>query len=310
MRKLLSYFCCLIIVFNQITTSANAASILQKTKIHEITSCESVLNSSFETYIECLNEQVFTSKHFGKLSKNKKNDIQSLLAIANILSENVEDGFLSKSKAVDNWMQIIKSPYKGKIKKKKLQEILEQTTCMDTEEYDDFIKCFSEEFRYFEIYKNSDLLNKRRIETIVSNARFLTLPNSKVFSEAKEAYQRGKTYKSANAFDYFFTYMNLLGTDYFKKIKSDRSWQKIITFIIIAIIIAYLTRGLMKSQGASSSSGVSSSATSGASSGSGCTSALVANCTSIFRNNIFRSAPSTSVLHKSWFKYGFSRGIF
>ena len=36
MKKLLSYFCCLIIVFNQITTSVNAANILQKTKIHKI----------------------------------------------------------------------------------------------------------------------------------------------------------------------------------------------------------------------------------------------------------------------------------
>ena len=96
MRKLLSYFCCLIIVFNQITTSVNAANILQKTKIHKITNCESVLNSSFETYIDCLNEEIFSSKRFNRLSPNKKNDILSLLAIANILHENIKEIIAAK----------------------------------------------------------------------------------------------------------------------------------------------------------------------------------------------------------------------
>ena len=312
MRKLLSYFCCLIIVFNQITTSANAASILQKTKIHEITSCESVLNSSFETYIECLNEQVFTSKHFGKLSKNKKNDIQSLLAIANILSENIEDGFLSKPKAVSIWNKIINYPYKGKIKKKKLEKALEQSSCKETKKFNGFIKCFSEEFRNFEIYKKSDLLSKRRMETIVSNALYLTKPGSKVYARAKQAHQMGKTYKSSDGFDYFFTYMNLLGTDYFKKVKSDVEWKKVITFIVIAIIVAVLAKGLLKSFSKSSYS--SPQGASASSSSSGLTSQQVASSAGVksqpmFMKNMFRYAPSNSVLHKGWFKYGFTKGF-
>ena len=125
MKKLISYLCCIIIVFNQITTSANAANILQKTKIHKITNCESVLNSSFETYIDCLNEEIFSSKKFNRLSLNKKNDILSLLAIANILNENIEDNFLDKKRALNLWNQILKQPYKGKIKNKSLQKILE-----------------------------------------------------------------------------------------------------------------------------------------------------------------------------------------
>ena len=112
MRKIIVFFISSVLVLNSFTTTALASSILNKTKIHEITSCESVLNSSFEAYIECLNDQVFTSKHFLKLSKNKKNDIQSLLAIANILSENIEDEFLSKPKAVSIWNKIINYPYK------------------------------------------------------------------------------------------------------------------------------------------------------------------------------------------------------
>ena len=312
MRKILVFFISSILVLNSFTTTVLAASILNKTKIHEITSCESVLNSSFEAYIECLNDQVFSSKHFLKLSKNKKNDIQSLLAIANILSENIEDEFLSKPKAVNIWNKIINYPYKGKIKKKKLQKVLEQTTCSKKNEFESFIKCFSEEFRNFEIYQKSDLLNKRRMETIVSNALFLTKPGSKVYAEAKEANQRTTKYKSSDGFNYFFTYMNLLGTDYFKKVKSNVEWKKIITFIVIAIIVAILAKGLLKTFSKTSFSSSGSSAS--ASSSGGLSSQQMSSFANVrsqplgFRN-MFRYAPSNSVAHTKWFKYGFVKGF-
>ena len=311
MRKIIVFFISSILVLNSFTTTALAASILSKTKIHEITSCESVLNSSFEAYIECLNDQVFSSKHFLKLSKNKKNDIQSLLAIANILSENIEDEFLSKPKAVSIWNKIINYPYKGKIKKKKLQKVLEQTTCQNKKEFESFIKCFSEEFRNFEVYQKSDLLNKRRMETIVSNALFLTKPGSEVYAVAKIEYQRGKTYGSSDGFDYFFTYMNMLGTDYFKKVKSNVEWKKIITFIVIAIIVAILAKGLLKSfsKGSySSPSGASASSSSGLTSQQAASSAGV-KFQSMGMKNMFRYAPSNSVMHTKWFKYGFVKGF-
>ena len=311
MRKIIVFFISSVLVLNSFTTTALASSILNKTKIHEITNCESVLNSSFEAYIECLNDQVFTSKHFSKLSKNKKNDIQSLLAIANILSENIEDEFLSKPKAVNIWNKIINYPYKGKIKKKKLKKVLEQTNCQNKNEFESFIKCFSEEFRNFEVYQKSDLLNKRRMETIVSNALFLTKPESEVYAVAKNEYQKGKIYESVDGFDYFFTYMNLLGTDYYKKVKSNVEWKKIVTFIVIAIIVAVLAKGLLKSfsKGSySSPSGASASSSSGLTTQQAASSAGVKS-QPLFMRNMFKYAPSNSVLHKGWFKYGFTKGF-
>ncbi len=311
MRKIIVFFISSVLVLNSFTTTALASSILNKTKIHEITNCESVLNSSFEAYIECLNDQVFTSKHFSKLSKNKKNDIQSLLAIANILSENIEDEFLSKPKAVNIWNKIINYPYKGKIKKQKLQKVLEQTTCQNKKEFESFIKCFSQEFRNFEVYQKSDLLNKRRMETIVSNALFLTKPESKVYAEAKNAHEKGKTYGPSGGFNYFFTYMNLLGTDYYKKVKSNVEWKKVITFIVIAIIVAVLAKGLLKSfsKGSySSPSGASASSSSGLTTQQAASSAGVKS-QPLFMRNMFKYAPSNSVLHKGWFKYGFTKGF-
>ena len=312
MRKIIVFFISSILILNSFTITVLAASILNKTKIHEITSCESVLNSSFEAYVECLNDQVFTSKHFSKLSKNKKKDIQSLLAIANILSENIEDEFLSKPKAVNIWNKIINYPYKGKIKKKKLQKVLEQTTCQSKKEFESFIKCFSQEFRNFEVYQKSDLLNKRRMETIVSNALYLTKPGSKVYAEAKKEYERGKTYEYGHGFNYFFSYMNLLGTDYFKKVKNDIAWEKVLTFIVITIIVAYLAKGLLKSTSGSSSasSGTASSGTTTSSSTSYSLSTTGVAAKGSFGRNMFRYAPKTSVLRKPWFRYGLARGGF
>ena len=49
-----------------------ASTVIKKTKIHQITSCQKYLNINFDKYIECLNEEVFTSAHFAKLSKKAK----------------------------------------------------------------------------------------------------------------------------------------------------------------------------------------------------------------------------------------------
>ena len=279
MKKFTVFLISTILIFNSFTTTVLASTVIKKTKIHQVTSCEKYLNKNFEKYIECLNEEVFTSKHFAKLSKNKKNDLQSLLAISNILQENVDDGFISNKEVLSIWGQILNSPYKAKIKKKELKKVLEQTTCMDEEDYETFIKCFASQFRNFEIYQNSDLLSKRRMETIVSNALYLTVPNSKVYAFARKESMSGTTYSSNEGFNYFLTYMNYLGKTTLK-VKNDVDWNKIIKFIIIAIIVAYLSKSLMSWW--KSSSGASSSSSAASTGSGGCSSALVGRCTSSF----------------------------
>ena len=105
--------------------------------------------------------------------------------------------------------------------------------------------------------------------------------------------------------------MNLLGTDYYKKVKSNVEWKKIITFIVIAIIVAVLAKGLLKSfsKGSySSPSGASASSSSGLTTQQAASSAGVKS-QPLFMRNMFKYAPSNSVLHKGWFKYGFTKGF-
>ena len=159
------------------------------------------------------------------------------------------------------------------------------------------------------------------MEHIVFNSLMLTEPDGLVVTLKKEnlygVNEFEKIYEEGDGFEFFFRLMNALGTDYFKKVKhSDVNWKKVVKFIVIAIILALVTKKLMKYFSKNSFSSSSSSTTSGSSTA---TSGLTANQTNSlanvaaqpkFMHNMFRYAPSNSVLHKKWFKYTFARGGF
>ena len=311
MRKIIVFFISSVLVLNSFTTTALATTIENKLKIHEMSNCFNLYENDFFGYVDCLNDQVLDSNKFAKSSTKIKRDIKSLLSIANILSENIEDEFLTEEKVSVIWKDILSTKYRKKIKDKELKKILEGSKCKDKNNYNIFIKCFANEFRSFEIYKSSNLLNKRRIETIMINALYLTQEDSRVYATTKNSLLGGKNYESADGFDFFFTYINGLGTDFFIKQKKDDSWKKVITFIVIAIIVAILAKGLLKSfsKGSySSPSGASASSSSGLTSQQAASSANV-KFQSMGMKNMFRYAPSNSVMHTKWFKYGFVKGF-
>ena len=312
MRKIIAFFISSILVLNSFTTAAYAATIENKLKIREMSNCFNLYENDFFGYVDCLNDQVFDSNKFAKSSTKIKRDVKSLLSIANILSENVEDEFLTEEKVSAIWRDILNTKYKKKIKDKELKKILEGSKCQDKKDYNIFIKCFANEFRSFEIYKSSNLLNKRRIETIMINALYLTQEDSRVHATTKNSLLGGVDYESADGFDFFFTYMNGLGTDFFIKQKKDDSWKKVVKFIIIAIIVAILAKGLLKSfskSSFSSSSGASASSSSGGLTSQQAASSAGVKFQSMGMKNMFRYAPSNSVLHTKWFKYGFVKGF-
>ena len=108
--------------------------------------------------------------------------------------------------------------------------------------------------------------------------------------------------------------MNAFGTNYFKKTGDDVDWKKVIKFIVIAIIVAYLAKSLLKSSGSSGTTASSSSSSSSAASSTSTSSYSLSYSGSAaqgaFGKGMFRYAPKTSVLQKPWFKYTFARGGF
>lgn len=270
MKKFLVYFSSLILIFTQISSTANAVTIEKKLKINQLSNCINIYKDNFNEYIDCLNNEVFSSNKFAKLSIKSKRDIKSLLSIANILGENIEDEFLNEEQVVSIWQDILDTKYKKKIKKKKLSQILDDSNCTNKNDYNIFIRCFASEFRNLGVYKSSNLLTKRRIETIMINSLYLTQEDSEVYATAKNNLIGGITYESSDGFDFFFTLMNGLGNDYFKEIKnkSGINWKKVITFIVIAIIIALIAKKVLK-KGSSGGASQSSTSTNSAASSAG-----------------------------------------
>ena len=308
MKKIFTYFLSVIFFLNQISATANAVTIEKKLKIHQLSSCINIYKDNFNKYIDCLNNEVFSSNKFVKLSTKSKRDINSLLSIANILGENIEDEFLNEEQVVSIWQDILDTKYKKKIKKKKLSQILDDSNCTNKNDYNIFIKCFASEFRNLGVYKSSNLLTKRRIETIMINSLYLTQEDSEVYASAKDSLIGGITYKNADGFDFFFTLMNGLGNDYFKEKEKEINWKKVITFIIIALIIAYFAKSLLKKGSSGSSQG---SASSGTTSSVGATNP-VNSATGYYNQIPVKYAtnykityykPYIDVTQKTWFKY-------
>ena len=158
------------------------------------------------------------------------------------------------------------------------------------------------------------------MEHIVFNSLILTKPDGLVYTLKKENIygmeEFDQLYEEGDGYEFFFKLMNALGTNYFKKTGDDVDWKKVVKFIVIAIIVAYLAKSLLKSSGSSGSTASSSSSSSSAASSTSTSSYSYSLSYSgsaaqgAFGKGMFRFAPKTSVLQKPWFKYTFARGGF
>ena len=315
MKKIFVLIITFTIVINPtLSYSKSIKTISDQTKFYEIISCYPKIDS-FEEFSLCVDNQTITSQKLGLLKKKKKREIYDMLAIVNILNEGVTEGFIDNKTAYNNWNQFINSNYKKRTSKQKLKKILDESKCDNSVDYESFINCFNNEFRSYDVYQSADIKTKERMEHIVFNSLVLTKPDGIVITLERENIYGSelvdKIYEEDDAYEFFFTLMNALGTDYFKKTGNDVDWKKVVKFIVIAIIVAYLAKGLLKSSGnAGSTTSKSSSTASSSSTSSYSLSYSGSAAQGAFGKGMFRFAPKTSVLQKPWFKYTFARGGF
>jgi hypothetical protein len=282
-----------------------------------INNCNTFINN-FSDFDNCLNEQI--SSDF-KISKRKLFDLQSLLKItSNInLAENYQ--FITNTDALKIWNEITLMDNKSSKKKIKIEEELNKSSCLEFNEYNYFIECYYKEFRNQEIYKQSSLLNKSRIESIMFNSLLLTKDTSFVhtFKIDNRTIDFDKVYEGENesdGFSFFFTMMNNIGTKYFidyKKKKDKEDIKQIIKFIIIAIVMAYVAKKIFAKSSGSSGSSVNNSAVKQQTSKSTLSASSNTSYGYVypggpfdtnFMPNLFRSAPPNSILTKNFFKMG------
>ncbi len=320
MNKILIIIISVTLILNP--TYAYSKSIKEKIEFYNVINCSKLNNSKeyyFEQFLNCLDQESITSQSLIGLKEKRKVEIFDAIAIASILNDSIEMGFIDEKVAFSSWNKFINSNYKKKSDKQKLKNILDNSKCKNLNDYDEFIYCFNLEFRNYEIYQSASIKTKERMEHIVFNSLVLTEPDGLVVTLKKEnlfgVNEFEKIYEEGDGFEFFFRLMNALGTDYFKKVKSsDINWKKVVKFIVIAIIVAYLAKGILKSasKGSSASSSSTSSASTATSGGQYSYSLSYSGSAAkgAFGKGMFRFAPKTSVLQKPWFKYTFARGGF
>jgi len=314
MKKII---CNLAIILFLISQTAHAKPIIKDRVLKKyINTCDKYIYD-FNAFDNCLNIQI--SSDF-KISKRKLFDLHSLLKITNNINLARDYQYITNVDALRVWNEIIlmdnKSSRKNKIK---IEDELNNTKCLEDDEYIDFIECYYNEFRNQEIYKQSSLLNKSRIESIMFNSLLLTEDTSIVHAYKKnnrdidfEKVYEGQN--SSDGFGFFFTMMSNLGTKYFidyKKKKDKEDIKQIIKFIIIAIVMAYVAKKVF-AKSASSSGSSANSATAKQQAGKSSVSATSNTSYGYvipggpfdtnFMPNLFRSAPANSVLRKNFFK--------
>ena len=301
MKKFIVFFISFILIFNP--SVLYAKTIYQKTKFSKV-KCN-IENLSFMDYFYCLDDRIFRDIDATKSTK-KTYDLKYITYTAQVIADTVEEGLISDNQAKFFWNDFINSDYKKRLKKKKLQKILDNSKCLENKDYKIFINCFYKEFRNLEVYKAADIINKYRIENIVFHALYLTKPEGKV--AVINTYDLShETFDKYEGFDFFFNMMNKLGTKYFLKIKSydEEQIRKVITFIVIALILAYVAKRTIFKKGSSSVSTSTSGSTTTSSSSLNSISSVCAQG----HGALCRGA-GQGIQHTKWFRYAYSRGFF
>ena len=312
MRKLITYFT--ILLFSLSQTAVKADSIKNKFDI-QATSCSS--NLPFDEYIYCLQEAKLIEITFEKkLKKKDKLHLFKVFSIGQIYYQAVYDKVIEEKEAYELWNKLLDSDYSGKIDKKKFKDMINNSQCLSMHIYSDFIDCYFEEFRSFEVYKKSSPTVKERLEQIMIHA--LALKDSKNFVAIASEYSAGQVsahtidefFKgNKDGFDYLHFMIDGLGKNFYSNKKlvqrtyslNNKEIKTILVYLVVTIVISYMAKKMLAK--AFSSSASSSSA---ASSGTQTFTTYQQNPISYTNKilpQVFRSAPANSILHNPWFRY-------
>ena len=135
-------------------------------------------------YFYCLDDRIFRDIDATKSTK-KTYDLKYITYTAQVIADTVEEGLISDNQAKIFWNDFINSDYKKRLKKKKLQKILDNSKCLENKDYKIFINCFYKEFRNLELEeerakqeKNKLAQSKDVIETDIEREKSIILKPS------------------------------------------------------------------------------------------------------------------------------------
>ncbi len=194
--------------------------------------------------------------------------------------------------------------------------MINNSQCLSMHIYSDFIDCYFEEFRSFEVYKKSSPTVKERLEQIMFHALALKDSNNLVLIASEystgdiqignidEAFEGNK-----DGFDYLHFMIDGLGKNFYSNKKlvtrvyslNDKEIKTILIYLVATIAISYIAKKMLAKT-------FSSSVSSGSTASSGTQTFTTYQQNPISYTNkilpqVFRSAPANSILHNPWFRY-------
>jgi len=251
-----------------------------------------------------------------KLKEKYEIHLFKVFSIGQIYYQAVYDKVFEEKEAYELWNKLLDSDYRGKIDKKKFKDMINNSQCLSMHIYSDFIDCYFEEFRSFEVYKKSSPTVKERLEQIMFHA--LALKDSKNLVLIASKYSAGQMglgnidevfEGNKDGFDYLHFMIDGLGKNFYSNKKlvqstyslNNKEIKTILIYLVATIVISYIAKKMLAK--AFSSSASSSSA---ASSGTQTFTTYQQNPISYTNKilpQVFRSAPANSILHNPWFRY-------
>lgn len=277
---------------------------------------------NYEQFYNCLNYEILEVP--SKYSSNKKTyqDMVELISIFNFHYLSMNEKYINNEEALVISNELINFDYVKKFKKQKIDKILKNISCGSGKNFENFIKCFYQEFRSLQVYQSSTILTKKDMEKIMYNSLQL-IDGVPVATENRVTYEdksisfgkRSNMFIKKGGYDYFYNAMDKIGEEYYTKFKlSDEQVNKILMFIAISIITAMIMEKLISVKSKGSGGGTTQVGYKTSSSGTSVASSQAPAPFFKFHNTpksyLFKYAPPNSVLRKPWFRYTVLRGGF
>jgi len=302
MKRIIVYLTIIIFSFNNISYANNLNNYFGIDKFI----CDK--NADFDVFIECVEDKLIIQAKY-KNSFDYRKDAINFLNINLIYSDLINEKLINNNKAYALYEQLINAD--NEIILKDLENLILSSKCLDKNDFSVFINCINNEFRSYPIYQKNNLENKSRFEEMMFNLLMNINGNKIIFIDLNS---QEIEFNNDDGFKYFELMLDKIAQNYFMNDGGIISAEEAITLVdkseqirnalilIIAIIAISYVASKVVPKVINKLTASSSSATTGSSSIATPANSYSYSQPGQFLPNLFRNAPSGSILRKTHFK--------
>jgi len=303
-KRIIIYLTILIFSFNNISYANNLNNYFGINKFV----CNT--NSDFNIFIECLEDKLTIQAKY-KNSFDYRKDAINFLNINFIYADLVNEKIINNNKAYELYEQLIEAD--NDIILKDLEKLILSSKCLDKGDFIIFISCINDEFRSYPIYQKNNLENKARFEEMMFNLLmningnkiiFIDLNSQEIEFSENEGFKYLELMLDNIAQNYFMNDGGIISTEEAITLvdKSEQIRDALILILAIIAISYVASKVVPKVIDKLTASSGSSSTSAGSTSVSAPANSYAYSQPGQFLPNLFRNAPSGSILRQTHFK--------